>query len=57
MTISTAVFGVYFWLSSPKHSSASVPGVAMETPGPVSLASQPDLAWLALVSMGLFITG
>ncbi|XP_048098768.1 solute carrier family 2, facilitated glucose transporter member 8 isoform X2 [Alosa alosa] len=54
MTISTAMFGVYFWLSSPNHSSGQV---AMETPGPVSLAPQPDLAWLALVSMGLFITG
>ncbi|XP_076127106.1 solute carrier family 2, facilitated glucose transporter member 8 [Alosa pseudoharengus] len=54
MTISTAMFGVYFWLSNPNHSSALV---AMETPGPVSLAPQPDLAWLALVSMGLFITG
>ncbi|XP_063051107.1 solute carrier family 2, facilitated glucose transporter member 8 [Engraulis encrasicolus] len=39
MTISTAAFGVYFWLSSPDHDA------------------QPDLAWLALGCMGLFITG
>ena len=54
MAISTALFGVYFWLASPQHAGH---WVAMETPGPISLDPQPDLAWLALASMGLFITG
>lgn len=57
MAISTGVFGVYFWLSNQPHSSHPGLEVAMETPGPVNVGPQPDLAWLALASMGLFITG
>lgn len=44
MTISTAAFGVYFYIVSSYHS-----GHATE--------AQPDLSWLPLASMAIFIAG
>lgn len=44
MTISTAAFGVYFYIMSVFHSSNVT-------------AAQPDLTWLALASMAVFIAG
>ncbi|XP_014016062.1 solute carrier family 2, facilitated glucose transporter member 8 [Salmo salar] len=54
MCLSTAAFGVYFKLSSENHGNSS--GLCLvESP----LAQNPaaDLSWLALSSMGFFITG
>ncbi|XP_056147927.1 solute carrier family 2, facilitated glucose transporter member 8 [Lampris incognitus] len=60
MAISTAVFGVYFYLTAHWHGSASAssPAVTLwtQTPTPAPLA-EADLTWLALASMGVFITG
>lgn len=44
MTISTAAFGVYFYIMSAHHSSTAT-------------EAQPDLTWLALASMAVFIAG
>ncbi|XP_003974733.2 solute carrier family 2, facilitated glucose transporter member 8 [Takifugu rubripes] len=44
MTISTAAFGVYFYIMSVFHSSNVT-------------EAQPDLTWLALASMAVFIAG
>ena len=52
MTISTAVFGVYFHLTSGQTNNASVPALV-----PADLPAHVDFAWLALASMGVFITG
>ncbi|XP_062307684.1 solute carrier family 2, facilitated glucose transporter member 8 [Osmerus eperlanus] len=59
MSISTAVFGVYFKLSSQQHSNSSAPELSLLLSGQGQLYQEPqaDLAWLALTSMGLFITG
>ncbi|XP_046871955.1 solute carrier family 2, facilitated glucose transporter member 8 [Hypomesus transpacificus] len=59
MSISTAVFGVYFKLSSQQHSNSSAPELSLLLTGQGQLCQDPqaDLAWLALTSMGLFITG
>ena len=54
MCLSTAAFGVYFKLSSETHGNSS--GLCLvESP----LAENPavGLSWLALASMGFFITG
>ncbi|XP_048834954.1 solute carrier family 2, facilitated glucose transporter member 8 [Brienomyrus brachyistius] len=52
MAISTAVFGVYFRLSGPNPSNSSDFNPPLVSDGP-----QTDLSWLALTSMGVFITG
>lgn len=44
MTISTAAFGVYFYIVSAYHSSQAT-------------EAQPDLSWLPLASMAVFIAG
>lgn len=44
MTISTAAFGVYFYIVSVFHSSSAT-------------EARPDLTWLALSSMAVFIAG
>lgn len=57
MCVSEAVFGVYFKLTVMKHNNSSLTSLLTDAQG--SLAEQPptDLAWLAVGSMGLFITG
>ncbi|KAM4617108.1 solute carrier family 2, facilitated glucose transporter member 8 [Polymixia lowei] len=55
MAISTAVFGVYFQLSAQHHSNASVSSQALALQ--TTQVPHTDLAWLALASMGLFISG
>lgn len=44
MTISTAAFGVYFYMVSVYHSSQGA-------------EAQPDLSWLPLASMAVYIAG
>uniref|UniRef100_A0A3P8YHA0 Solute carrier family 2, facilitated glucose transporter member 8 n=1 Tax=Esox lucius TaxID=8010 RepID=A0A3P8YHA0_ESOLU len=53
MCLSTAAFGVYFKLSTETHGNSS--GLGIEE----YFAHDPaaDLSWLALASMGIFITG
>lgn len=59
MCASTAVFGVYFKLFSQQHSNISAPEISLmiTSQGQLSQEPQGDLSWLALTSMGLFITG
>lgn len=47
MTISTTAFGVYFYLIPKLHGTTGLAGEEPHT----------DLAWLALASMAVFITG
>ncbi|XP_029916686.1 solute carrier family 2, facilitated glucose transporter member 8 [Myripristis murdjan] len=54
MAASTTAFGVYFHLMDQAHSNASLSLLASEPQGPDVHA---DLTWLALASMGVFITG
>ncbi|XP_061586290.1 solute carrier family 2, facilitated glucose transporter member 8 isoform X2 [Cololabis saira] len=49
MAISTTTFGVYFYLTAKLH-----PGAGL---GAVSGDAAPDLSWLALASMAVFISG
>lgn len=44
MTLSTTAFGIYFYMMAHSHNSASG-------------EPQTNLAWLALASTGVFITG
>lgn len=53
MAISTTAFGIYFYLMSKLHSSTSLSLMMQEA----SEEPHPDLAWLALASMAVFITG
>ncbi|KAM3868013.1 solute carrier family 2, facilitated glucose transporter member 8 [Diretmus argenteus] len=55
MAISTAVFGVYFHLTTKHHGNASVSFLASDPEW--SQEVHVDLAWLAVASMGVFITG
>uniref|UniRef100_A0A3Q3EY07 Solute carrier family 2 member 8 n=1 Tax=Labrus bergylta TaxID=56723 RepID=A0A3Q3EY07_9LABR len=57
MAISTTAFGVYFYLTPPKPSMTLQSGLLLDVQ--TSAAPEPhlDLAWLALVSMAVFITG
>ncbi|XP_053182166.1 solute carrier family 2, facilitated glucose transporter member 8-like [Scomber japonicus] len=57
MTISTTAFGVYFYLMSQRHSSTSLSLLELGVPSQVGEEPQADLAWLALASMAVFITG
>lgn len=52
MCVSEAVFGVYFKLTVMKHDNSTLLSALTDAPQP-----QTDLAWLAVGSMGLFITG
>ncbi|KAG7318381.1 hypothetical protein KOW79_018136 [Hemibagrus wyckioides] len=57
MCVSEATFGIYFKLSVTKHSNATLFSTIMEAQDAVSEAAHADLSWLALTSMGIFITG
>ncbi|XP_051960564.1 solute carrier family 2, facilitated glucose transporter member 8 [Xyrauchen texanus] len=57
MCISEAVFGVYFKLTVMKHTNSSLLSVLADAQGPLAEQPHTDLAWLAVGSMGLFITG
>ncbi|KAM9392319.1 solute carrier family 2, facilitated glucose transporter member 8 [Pholidichthys leucotaenia] len=54
MAISTMVFGVYFYLMSKLHSP---PTVTLSVMRAVGEGPHPNLAWLALASMAVFIMG
>ncbi|KAA0716368.1 Solute carrier family 2, facilitated glucose transporter member 8 [Triplophysa tibetana] len=53
MCVSEAVFGVYFKLTVMKHDNSTLLSAVTDVPQ----TPQTDLAWLAVGSMGLFITG
>uniref|UniRef100_A0A8C8R5L0 Solute carrier family 2, facilitated glucose transporter member 8 n=1 Tax=Pelusios castaneus TaxID=367368 RepID=A0A8C8R5L0_9SAUR len=54
MAISTAAFGLYCKMIFPSPSNSSHPDLLTT---PVSVGSENNLAWLAVASLGLFITG
>ncbi|KAM7018773.1 solute carrier family 2, facilitated glucose transporter member 8 [Tautogolabrus adspersus] len=56
MSISTAAFGVYFYLT-PKPSITLQNSLLLDVQTSAGLEPHQDLAWLALVSMAVFITG
>lgn len=53
MAISTTAFGVYFYLMSKLHSTTSLSLLMLTS----AEEPHPDLAWLALASMAVFIMG
>lgn len=53
MAISTTAFGIYFYLMSRVHNPASLNLMMQQT----SEEPHVDLAWLALASMAVFISG
>ncbi|CAJ1069679.1 solute carrier family 2%2C facilitated glucose transporter member 8 [Xyrichtys novacula] len=57
MAISATAFGVYFYLVSQQHSVATPSTLFQDVQSTVGLAPHRDLAWLALTSMAVFITG
>lgn len=57
MCVSEAVFGVYFKLTVMKHNNSSLTSLLTDAQGPLTGQSPTDLTWLAVGSMGLFITG
>lgn len=57
MCVSEAAFGIYFKLSTTKHGNSTLFSTIMEAQDAVSDATHADLSWLALASMGIFITG
>ncbi|KAF4074441.1 hypothetical protein AMELA_G00239360 [Ameiurus melas] len=57
MCVSEAAFGIYFKVSTPNHGNSTLLMTIMEAQDAVSEAAHPDLSWLALTSMGIFITG
>lgn len=57
MCVSEAAFGIYFKLSTTKHSNSTLFSTVMEAQDALSEATHVDLSWLALTSMGIFITG
>ncbi|KAL6465473.1 hypothetical protein MHYP_G00256060 [Metynnis hypsauchen] len=57
MCVSEAALGIYFKLSTMKQGNSSLVSTFMGAEGTVSEAPHPDLAWLALASMGIFIAG
>ncbi|EMP34566.1 Solute carrier family 2, facilitated glucose transporter member 8, partial [Chelonia mydas] len=56
MAISTAAFGLYCKVVLPNPRNSSQPDL-LTTPNSVSAGAENNLAWLAVVSLGLFITG
>ncbi|XP_043354719.1 solute carrier family 2, facilitated glucose transporter member 8 isoform X5 [Dermochelys coriacea] len=56
MAISTATFGLYCKVVLPNPRNSSHPDL-LTTPNSVSAGAENNLAWLAVVSLGLFITG
>ncbi|TSM85951.1 Solute carrier family 2, facilitated glucose transporter member 8 [Bagarius yarrelli] len=57
MCVSEATFGIYFKLSTATHDNSTLFSIITEAQDSVSEAAHPDLSWLALTSMGIFITG
>lgn len=57
MAISTTAFGVYFYLISKMHSTTSLSLLMLDVQSKASEEPHTDLAWLALASMAVFITG
>lgn len=57
MCVSEAVFGVYFKLTVMKHNNSSLTSLLTDAQGPLAEQTPTDLTWLAVGSMGLFITG
>lgn len=57
MCVSEAAFGIYFKVSTANHGNATLLSTIMEAQDAVSEAAHTDLSWLALTSMGIFITG
>lgn len=57
MAISTTSFGVYFYLMSKLHSTASLSVLMLDVQSQAGEEPHADLAWLALASMAVFITG
>eukprot|EP00064_Thunnus_orientalis_P016550 superscaffoldBa00003311_g16616 len=57
MAISTTAFGVYFYLISKVHSTTLTSDLVLDVQSQVAEEPHADLAWLALASMAIFITG
>ncbi|XP_042344758.1 solute carrier family 2, facilitated glucose transporter member 8 [Plectropomus leopardus] len=57
MAISTTTFGVYFYLLAEHHNTTSLNASALDVQSPAAAGPPPDLFWLALASMAVFITG
>ncbi|XP_042276300.1 solute carrier family 2, facilitated glucose transporter member 8 isoform X3 [Thunnus maccoyii] len=57
MAISTTAFGVYFYLISKVHSTTLTSDLVLGVQSQVGEEPHADLAWLALASMAIFITG
>lgn len=57
MAISTTAFGVYFYLMSKHPSSSSLSVLMLDVQSKAGEEAHSDLAWLALASMAVFITG
>lgn len=57
MAISTTAFGVYFYLMSKMHSTTSLSLLMLDVQSTAGEEPHADLAWLALASMAVFITG
>lgn len=57
MAISTTAFGVYFYLMSKLHSTTSLSLLMLDMQSTSAEEPHPDLAWLALASMAVFIMG
>ncbi|XP_070760647.1 solute carrier family 2, facilitated glucose transporter member 8 isoform X2 [Enoplosus armatus] len=57
MAISTTAFGVYFYLMSKLHSTTSMSLLMLDVQNKAAEEPHADLAWLALASMAVFITG
>lgn len=57
MAISTTAFGVYFYLMSKLHSTTTLNALMQDIQTKAAEEPHTDLAWLALASMGVFITG
>ncbi|NXS97371.1 GTR8 protein, partial [Jacana jacana] len=56
MTLSTALFGLYFKIILPAQSNSSNPRVWF-TLNSASLGTESTISWLAVVSLGLFVAG
>ncbi|XP_026199472.1 solute carrier family 2, facilitated glucose transporter member 8 [Anabas testudineus] len=57
MAISTTAFGVYFYMITKMHKNPSLSFMMLDVQSKVGEEPHTDLAWLALASMGVFITG
>lgn len=57
MAISTTAFGVYFYLMSKIHNPTSLSDLALDVQSKAGEEPHAELAWLALASMAVFITG